>query len=931
MNLTTKNGPAAVNLAGSLLLSVLSLAVPVAAVAEETSEPAAGEQATEVANPDAVEEMIVIGRYKAAATDVVSERIESEVPMDFLDAEGISRVGDSNVAMALRRVPGVTLVQDQFVYVRGLGERYSSSLLNGTVVPSPDLTRNVLPLDIFPAEIIDSLSVQKGYSPDMPAAFGGGAIDIRTKAIPEDAQLTLKLNTGWNSDSDNDGYTYHGGSDDKWGTDDGTRAIPQQIVDGIQTYRGNFSPVQIQSLAFAAGDPISFQEAQSINRELATSLNRDIDLQGKNLPADFEVEGSGGYRWFLGDDWELGFLAVGSYNNKWRNRDRTLRFVQEPDGSYADSLRTIHQVSLTAGLNVGLRFTEDHEIRVNQMFIRNTEDEATSTVNCRAGQYNDCTTGVQERLNDIRFEQRDLDVTQVIGEHKLGDATLSRLPDWLGFLEAFRDTSVEWFYSTSKAETDLPNEVRAKYVETFDQSTGEILTSNIRNIQNALVFQYSGLTDDVETWGGEVTVPFSGLNWGMNWDLEVSGGGSYNSKGRSYQQTVLGLGTFDPAFAAVSDQPIVDAFSDANVLDPIYNQELVLGIGQFGTESYGAGQTTSAGFGKIDLMVNDTWRLMAGARWEDFSQVSVPIDYLNFNGQRIPLSQDQIEESVYADDNWYPAVSLTYIQPGFWADEFQLRFAWSETVAYPDIREVSASTYIDPLTEARVRGNPNLVPSDLTNYEIRSEWFWNAGDSLSASLFYKDLKAPIETVQGGATEDNILFTYVNAESGEVYGLELEGLKSLGFLSRGGWTDAFYVAGNATFSDSKVNIPVAPGVGNLTNQKRRLTQQSKWVVNAQLGFDSFNGKWGATVVYNAFGPRVFYAGIDGNGDAFEQPFHSLDVVGSWFPTEHLSLKLRLKNILNDKTQIEQENTAGDNVTVLEQTVGTTFLFDIQYEL
>jgi len=172
---------------------------------------------------------------------------------------------------------------------------------------------------------------------------------------------------------------------------------------------------------------------------------------------------------------------------------------------------------------------------------------------------------------------------------------------------------------------------------------------------------------------------------------------------------------------------------------------------------------------------------------------------------------------------------------------------------------------------------------------------------------------------------------VNAESAYVYGAEFEGLKSLGFLSGGGWTDMFYLAGNATFSDSEVNIPVAQGVGNLTNQKRRLTQQSDWVVNAQLGFDSFNGKWGATLVYNAFGPRIFYAGIDGNGDAFEQPFNSLDLVGSWFPTEHLSLKLRFKNILDDKTEIQQKNTAGENVTVLEQTVGTTILFDVRYEL
>ena len=148
-----------------------------------------------------IEEVIVTGRYKAAATDIVSERLESSVPVDMLDAALIARVGDSNVASALRRLPGVTLVQNQFVYVRGLGERYSSTQLNGAIIPSPDLTRNVLPLNIFPAEIIDSLSVSKGYSPELPAGFGGGNIDIRTKAIPEDSQFSVTINTGWNTES----------------------------------------------------------------------------------------------------------------------------------------------------------------------------------------------------------------------------------------------------------------------------------------------------------------------------------------------------------------------------------------------------------------------------------------------------------------------------------------------------------------------------------------------------------------------------------------------------------------------------------------------------------------------------------------------------------------------------------------------------------
>ncbi len=907
----------------AIVLAMASLALSQGANAQEAEAPQ-----VEQADPDQiVEEVVVIGRYRAAATDIVSERIESDVPMDFLDAEGISRVGDTNVASALRRVPGVTLVQDQFIYVRGLGERYSSNQLNGSSVPSPDLTRNVLPLNIFPAEIIDALSVQKGYSPDLPADFGGGNIDIRTRAIPEDRVFTAKINTGWNSESSNDGVTYSGGSDDRWGTDDGTRALPLEIINGIQQYQGNFSPLNIQNLARQAGEPITFQEAQTINRELATSLNRNLDLSTKEMPADFDAEVTGGYRWFFGEDWELGFLALGSYSNKWRNRDRSVKEVTLPTQSFSETRRTINQVTMTAGLNVGLRFTPDHEIKWLNMFLRNTEDEASVTVNCKQGQFNDCVDiQTQEVLQDIRFEQRDLDVTQFMGTHKLGDATLDRLPEWLGWLEGARDSEVTWFYTDSQATTDLPQETRAKFVETFDQDTGEILTSEIRNINNALELRYSDLFDDLESWGGTLMVPFTGGSW----DLELSGGGKYDRKGRSYQQTNMGLGSFDPEFLEVAGGDVSEVFSDENVLNPRFGNELFLGIGQFGTESYGAGQITEAGFGKFDLLINDTWRFSGGARWENFKQLSVPINYLNFDGQRIPLTTEEIEASTVITDDWYPALAATWIRPQFWSDEFQLRLAWSETAARPDLREISASTYLDPLTEARVRGNPNLVPSDLKNYDLRAEWFWDSGDNFTVSAFYKDISQPIETIQGGATEDNIIFTFINADTAEIYGVEIEGLKSLGFLTGGGWSEAFYLSGNATFSDSEVNISETIG-GDITNRSRRLTQHSEWVANLQLGFDSFDGKHGATLVYNAFGPRIFFAGINGQDDAFEQSFHSLDFVYSFYPTESWSFKLRFQNILDQTTRIDQVNSEGMEVRVLEQTVGTTFLFDIRYEL
>ena len=883
-------------------------------------------EATATADPNAIEEVVVLGRFKSAATDIVSERIDSDVPMDMLDSESIGRVGDSDVAQALRRMPGLTVVQGKFVYVRGLGERYSSTQLNGALVPSPDLTRNVLPLDIFPTIIIDSLAVQKGFSPEMPAAFGGGNIDIRTKRVPEDRVFSVKVNTGWNTESGDEGLSYRGGGDDRLGEDDGTRALSSTIRRAIDTYQGNVSEVNIFNTLRRDGGEHTLAEARGINRQLATALNRDIDIRPQDLSPDLKGEITGGYRWFLGEDWEFGFLGLGSYSRGWRNRLRVNRLVANPETNFSRTSRTVQSVSITGSLNLGLRFTDDHEIGAMSMLLRDTEDEASFSLTCQQGQFNDCADDnpTQGRVADIRFEGRQLVVHQLTGEHTLGDATLEMLPGFLGFVEALRDATFTWYYSSATARTDIPNEVRVGSVDVLDAPYGNVVSTRVRPSGTAAEFRFTDLDDDAETWGSDFTLP---VRFGSA-DIELSTGYDYSRKARTYEQLSVGLGSTVPAFSAIAEGRPSEVFSDANLLNPDNGFVTLLGIGGFGLESYFAAQTTEGAYGKFDVLLRETWRISGGVRWEHFIQASVPVDLLEFGPGRVPFTAQEMADSTISVDDMFPAIALTYIRPGFWAEDFQARFSWGKTVARPDVREVSQSTYIDPLTEARVRGNPFLDPSDLSNFDLRAEWFWGNGDHLTVSAFYKDVKDPIETVQGAATEDNILFGFVNADSAAVHGIEVEGLKGLGFLAGyvGGWVDQFYVAGNLTLSDSEMNVRAGGVAGNITNTSRRMAQQSDWVVNLQLGFDSFNGKHGATLVYNGFGERVFFAGIDGFNDAREQPFHSLNFVYSWFATDNLTVKLRIKNLLDQNVEIEQ-----DSVTILEQNVGATALLDVKWAL
>jgi len=887
------------------------------AVAQEEEEPEAGDDTSVAVTTDGgIEEIIVTARQKRAATDIIQERMDQPVVVDLVSVEQISRVGDSTVATALRRLPGVSLVGD-FIYIRGLGERYSSTTVNGALVPSPDLTRNVIPLDIFPASILDSLSIQKGFTVDRPAAFGGGNIDIRTRTIPDNLLATLQVGTGWNSDLSDDVLTYSGGGDDRLGTDDGTRALPRELRQAIQTYRGSVTPTSIFSTLRAQGGDPAFAEAEQINRTLATSLNREIDIKSESADPDLSIEAGLGNSWVLGESamWKVGVLGVGDYKNNWRNKTRINRSQQLPDIDNGTTEISTNQVSLTGSASAGVDYGDDHSLGFTYIFLRNTDDEAAITqrnnFNFRQDQ------GAQLRDYRIRYEERELNLLQLTGRHVLGPDTLGDTT--AGFLDGLE---FSWYYSDAKATTDLPSELTVSAVDAVNPATGEVLSSSIRSTTSAAEYRFTDLEDNVESYGTKLNLPFEWASGRLTGG--VFGGYDYYEKGRSYLQTQFNLGTTSAAATPILVGTPGTVLTDENILDP--TNQFLLSLGGIGTESYLAGETIDAVFSGVDLTLDETWRVNAGVRWENWALLSVPVDQYEFRTSvgKIPLTPEQLANAGKTDDDLYPAVAVTYMRPDFWADEFRLRVGYSQTTARPDIRELTQSTFIDPLTDARVTGNPSLVPSDLKNFDIRAEWFFASRDNLTVSPFYKKIDLPIETVEGAGTDNNLSFTFINAETADVYGVEVEWYKDLAFVDRwlGGWASGFFTAGNVTLSDSE--LEVGNSAFALTNNTRPLTQQSDTILNIQLGYDAPNERHSATLSYNSFSERLYYAGRNGAPDAYEQPFSTLDLTYSWYPAENWSLKLRLQNLLDDNIAIDQ-----GGVTVLEQEIGMTFKADVRF--
>jgi TonB-dependent receptor len=843
----------------SVLLALAATAIMMPATAQETP----AEDSKEV------ERIEVSGRLMSSAASAAAERREQPYVAELLGMEQISRAGDSNAATALRRVTGLTLVKDKFIYVRGLGERYSSTLLNGAMVPSPDPTRNVIPLDMFPAGIIESLVVQKAYSPELPAAFGGGSVNIRTASIPLQRSFNLSVGTGYNSLNSDDAYTYNGGGDDWKGSDDGTRSMSPELRAALDQY-GTINQINIAE-ALGGINQGNLAQAATIVRELGLNFNRDVDVQRENIKPDFDGSVSFGDKFDIGSS-VFGVMAGVSYDRSTQNIEEQERYFSVsgddlvPLNIYDDIKGTEHQVKLSGMLNFGLELDENHRFETASIYLRDTKDEvkvkngdSIETVN-EADRFNTDTS--------LRYEERSMFSNQIRGRHNL---------PWL------YDISVDWQYTDAKAERDAPGEIEYRYVNEL-QADGSF-TSFLRRNQNAVNYSFGNMVDNTENGSWNAKLPFT---LGKA-EMSLNGGYSYFERTRESETNLFNFNTVGYSLEQLS-QKFSDIFSDESILNTANGFQISNVTTQ--ADDYIAAQMIDAAYVGMEMNYDYLLRLNVGVRYEDFRQISIP---LNADGE----VSGNIDEFPLQEDGFYPSLSLTW----FVSEELQARFGYSSTVVRPDLREVTPVLFIDPLTDFKVTGFSGLQSTDVTSYDARLEWYYDESN-YSVGVFYKDLDKPIESIELSGSDGNLLMSFRNGDTGEVYGVEAEFLQQLNVLEGDNWLDNFFVAGNFTYSESEITIQPFAGT-DLTNLTRPLNGHSKHVVNFQLGFDSDDDEHNATLTYNVFGKRIAFAGVNDKDDAYEQPFNSLDFVYSYTPFESTSVKLSMKNILDEDVEIMQQ--------------------------
>lgn len=893
---------------GTTLLLTSALVAP-AALAQDATPPEAATQAApaveeeqpaeeevEISGPGANsgegQEIVVQGRY---IPNVI--RATPEV-VSVLSAADIARTGEGEVAGALQRVTGLSVVGGKFVYVRGLGERYSLALLNGSPLPSPEPLRRVIPLDLFPTSILASTVVQKSYSADYPGEFGGGVINLTTKNAPSEGFFDVGFGIGGDTETTFEtGYTYFGSRRDWTGFDSGERAP-----------RGAFAAALASGNRILAGSQFSVAEVQEITASLSNSrtnvIQRNRDIQ-PNLSGDIAM----GKTFELGAV-DLGVIAIAGYNNNWRTRSGMQQFgnVSTANGSSFleaardfDYLSTENRIILNGMIGLGLQFGE-HKIRFNNLFIRDILKEARVALG-----NNFDTVGPSPTRPDATIQtgitswfERQLFDSQIIGEFQFGDLSLD-----------LRGTY-------AKSQRDAPYERSYSYVysEAFQDYVNDLRSPG----QDAFV-AFSELEDTVWAGGADVAYKLP-----TEYPLTLSAGYAYYDNSRDSIRRDF---QFQPSSAlnpAVTQQRIDYLLSDYNVYS--YNVLLTETTGGLGSAAFTAGLKVHAGYAMLEIEPVDGVTLNAGVRYEDGKQFVQPTALFGLT----PSPRTDLN-----NDYFLPAGTITWN----FAEDMQLRLAGSRTIARPQFRELAPQPYRDTDSGRTFFGNQYLKDSELTNVEARYEWYFDRDQRLSIAGFWKDISNPIETVavQVGSS---FFTSFANAPKATLYGVEIETQKYFPLETLGGdfWLNRrLAVVANYTYSDSEIKIgandttisfssaPNSVPASTVfdTSRKLRLTGQSKHLVNLQLSLEDTDKLSQQTLLLTYTSPRATNRGPNLSPDYIERPGLRLDLIlrqGLTIGGKELEFKLEGRNLTG--TDYREQQRLGDSVlNINSYDVGTSY--------
>ena len=806
---------------------------------------------------------------------LLEQRMRSSGIEDSISTEEISRLPASSAGEAIKRVTGVSIVGGRYVFVRGLGERYSNTLLNNVEIPSPEPNRRVVPMDIFPASLLASLQTVKTFSPDQPGGFAGGSVQVFTKDFPEDLTMSLSMSTGFNTQATGEeGLTYPGGDYDFLGFDDGSRALPSLIEEEAAD-----TPIRERGRFTTAG--FTSEKIQEFGRSFENTWSPDRQAIPVNQ----------GYKFSLGNSntifgKEFGYFGVISYGNSHSFGTQTrsayrigLNRTLSPVTTYHVE-RTGNEVDWGTVLNTSLRFSPQHQVSLRSLFTHTAEDETRTWEGFNADRNTDMES------TRLRYIERQLFSGQVAGMHdfNFGEPSLEGTEQ--------SNVAMEWRLTYSRAARDEPD-TRENIYE--DRGDGTFVFRDVTQSGSRFFFDL----EDNE------------YNARVDWKVRVGTDGLFKFGGLLRDRTRI----FDVRRFRFLPSDQVDATVNLSAPpETLFQSEYIaprvfeLRESTRSTDNYLADHDIYSGYLMLDLPISPKWQVLSGVRLESSDQQVTTYD-------PFAATLREIEANLQTLD-WLPGLNITYRI----TERMNLRFAASRTITRPDFRELAPFEFTDFVGGRTILGNPDLERTQIYNFDFRWETFPQIGGILALSAFYKRFQKPIEQIVQPQAEVRI--TYENAEGAHNYGLELEARQNLGVITEA--LNKFSINTNAALISSQVVLP--EGVGIQTFSERPLQGQCPYIVNVSIGYEDPNWGISSAIAYNIFGRRLSEVGNHGAPDVYEQSRGQLDVSFSQTVVDYFTLSFSAKNLLDPYVYYK----IGDE-DYLRYKLGRSFSFGVSYNL
>lgn len=816
---------------------------------------------------------------------------KSDKIQDGISSQEMSRYSIGDAAGAMKKVTGASVQGGKYIYIRGLGDRYSISQLNGLIIPSTDPYRNGAQLDLIPTNLLDNIVTSKTFTPDQPGMFTGGNVDIKTKSFPEQFSLKFAVSTAYNSQNNlvDDFLTHEGGKSDYFGYDDGGRARTDELIQAgeVEGTLTSQAPLLAGLNIGGRGKGVATAADDAIR-----SLNTDFVPTEKTTPLDHSYSLSFGNQYSVGGR-PLGVIFAGSFKQNYQHLNNFQKANWRLDVLGSERLRNMGDFTETKSTEtptvngiVGLAYklSDSDELTFNVIYNHTATKESRFVEGERPD--NIIAPDFLEGRS-LSFQERALLNYQLGGSHVFSNLNQMR---------------VEWKTSFVNSSMLEPN---TRFFENQYNEDFERYTLPASNIQRPFHF-FRELDDTQADVKLDITLPFT-----QNSANKIKFGGLMTRKDREFHeyryQVEENVGsttafTGDPAAYLSSDNIGIIGMDDTGERFTLGNY-IVDRTSPL--NSYTGHDYTTSAYAMVNYSILENLKFIGGARVE---KTDIFVE-----------SEDETADvgEINAIDV-LPSANLVYsLTP-----DMNLRAAFSQTIARPNMREIAPFGSYDPIEGLNRLGNPDLKRTNIQNFDLRLEWFPKAGEIFAVSGYYKDFKNPIVQSYLKASSPEIQFT--NVDGASLYGVEFEVRKNLDVITPA--LKDFKVATNISLIQSSSDVQNETG---LEPENRPFEGQPTYIANVALIYENRDHAIDGVLTLNTIGDRLNIIGREGTPDIYERGRAQLDFSLSK-KFGDIGVNVTAKNLLNAKYTLSSDYNDQEFV-YYNFTRGITFGFGVSYTL